>query len=149
MLTIGEVARLTGVTPYTIRFYARRGIMPRPPRSPAGYRQYANGAVDRLRLVRNAQRFGFSLKDVADFMRVRESGGKPCHHVRAAAQQILEAVNQQISALTHARREMQRTLQAWDRKLATTPEHQQARLLQDLTERSVSQPRARKLRRRP
>jgi DNA-binding transcriptional MerR regulator len=143
MLTIGQVARLAGVTPDTIRYYERLGVLPRPPRTPAGYRQYHETIVDRLRTVRNAQRFGFSLKDLARFMRVRETGGKPCHDVRAAAQRMLEAVEHQISELTLARRDMQRTLQAWDQKLAATPERQPARLLEGLSGRLVSRPPAR------
>jgi DNA-binding transcriptional MerR regulator len=143
MLTIGQIARLAGVTPDTIRYYERLGVMPRPPRTPAGYRQYQTGIVDRLRTVRNAQRFGFSLKDLARFMRARETGKRPCHDVRAAAQRMLEAVDQQISELTLARRDMRRTLQAWDRKLAATPESQPARLLEDLGGRPVSRPPAR------
>jgi DNA-binding transcriptional MerR regulator len=138
MLTIGQVARLAGVTPDTIRYYERLGVMPRPPRTPAGYRQYQTGIVDRLRTVRNAQQFGFSLKDLARFMRARETGGRPCHDVRDAAQRMLEAVDQQISELTLARRDMRRTLQAWDRKLAATPDSQPAHLLEDLGGRPVS-----------
>jgi len=143
MLTIGQVARLAGVTPDTIRYYERLGVMPRPPRTPAGYRQYQTSIVDRLRTVRNAQRFGFSLKELARFMHARETGGRPCHDVRAAAQRMLEAVDQQISELMLARRDMRRTLQAWDRKLAATPESQPARLLEDLGGRTVSRPPAR------
>ena len=116
MLTIGEIARLAGVTPDTIRYYERIGVVPRPSRTPAGYRQYADGVVNRLAVIRNAQRFGFSLKELAEFLRVRDAGGKPCYHVREAARRILAAADEQIGALVRARREMRRTLKAWDSK---------------------------------
>ena len=147
-LTIGAVARLAGVTPDTIRYYERLGLIPRPLRTPAGYRQYGNGIVDRLTVTRNAQRFGFSLKELVGFLHIRESGGTPCHQVRAAAQRILEAADQQIAALVRARREMRRTLQAWDQRLAATPANQQARLLEQLTGGMIGRPRTRTIPRR-
>jgi len=148
MLTIGEVARLAGVTPDTIRYYERIGVVPRPSRTPAGYRQYADGVVNRLAVIRNAQRFGFSLKELAEFLRVRDAGGKPCYHVREAARRILAAADQQIGALVRARREMRRTLKAWDRKLAATPESQPARLLEQLPAQTVRRPIGRTMPRR-
>jgi DNA-binding transcriptional MerR regulator len=139
MLTIGKVAGRAGVSPDTIRYYERLGLLPKPPRTPAGYRQYPDGAVSRLALVRNAQRFGFSLREIAGFLRVREAGGKPCCDVRAAAQRMLGAMDVQIAAMVKTRREMRITLQAWDRKLAGTPADQPARLLETLAESRARQ----------
>jgi DNA-binding transcriptional MerR regulator len=147
-LTIGAVARLAGVTPDTIRYYERLGLIPRPLRTPAGYRQYGKGIVDRLTVIRNAQRFGFSLKELAAFLHIRDSGGTPCHQVRAAGQRILEAADQQITALVRARREMRRTLRAWDQRLAATPANQQARLLEQLSGGMIGRPRTRMIPRR-
>jgi DNA-binding transcriptional MerR regulator len=112
--------------------YERLGLLPKPSRTPAGYRQYSDGVVNRLTLVRNAQRFGFSLLEIAAFLRVREAGGKPCHDVRAAAQRMLTAIDQQIDALVETRREMRMTIRAWDQRLASTPADRPARLLETL-----------------
>lgn len=132
-LTIGQVARLTGVTRDTIRYYERLGLLPRPARTPAGYRQFPATAVNRLALVRNAQRFGFTLREIAGFLRVRDSGGKPCRDVRAAAQRRLDDVEQQIAELVAMRDRMSLTLQTWDVTLARTPANRPARLLETLT----------------
>ena len=133
LLTIGKVAGAAGVSADTIRYYERLGLLPKALRSAAGYRQYPDGAVTRLALVRNAQQFGFSLRDIAGFLRVREAGGKPCRDVRAAAQRLLDAADQQIADLRNARRRMQETLRTWDRRLAATPEDRPARLLETLS----------------
>jgi DNA-binding transcriptional MerR regulator len=135
MLTIGKVAGLAAVSPDTIRYYERLGLLPKPARTPAGYRQYSDAVVNRLTLVRNAQRFGFSLREIAGFLRVREAGGKPCHDVRAAAQRMLAAIDQQIDTLEETRREMRRTLRTWDQQLARTPANRPARLLETLATR--------------
>jgi DNA-binding transcriptional MerR regulator len=107
--------------------------VPAPIRTPSGYRQYRAGIVNRLALVRNAQRFGFSLREIRGFLGVRDGGGKPCHDVRAAAGRMLEAVDRQIAELTDTRRQMRATLKTWDATLAATPIGRPAFLLDSLS----------------
>lgn len=133
LLSIGKVARATGISPDAIRYYERLGLLPKPVRTPAGYRQYSAGVLNRLALVRNAQRFGFSLREIAGFLRVRDGGGTPCHDVRAAAGRMLDAVERQIAELQTTRTQMRATLRAWDRTLSHTPADRPARLLETLT----------------
>jgi len=59
--TIGEAAARAGVSADTVRYYERRGVLPRPQRTAAGYRLYSNDVVDRIRLVKNAVGFGFAV----------------------------------------------------------------------------------------
>jgi DNA-binding transcriptional MerR regulator len=132
LLSIGRVSEISGVTTDTIRYYERRGVLPKPARTQAGYRQYPEGVVNRLSLVRNAQRFGFSLGEIAGFLQIREAGGRPCDSVRAAAQQMLVAVDAHIAELISTRTRMQQTLRKWDRTLQRTPSDRQARLLERL-----------------
>jgi DNA-binding transcriptional MerR regulator len=130
---------MTGVTRDTIRYYEKRGLLPKPIRTAGGYRQYSAGVMNRLSLVRNAQRFGFSLREIAGFLRVRDAGGQPCHDVRAAAQRMLAAVDRQIAELVSTRKQMHRTLKAWDAKLEGTPAGQRAHLLEGLDGRGSRQ----------
>lgn len=130
LLSIGRVAEISGVTRETIRYYERLGLLRKPARTAAGYRQYSGPVVNRLSLIRNAQRFGFSLTQIAGFLRVREAGGAPCRDVRAAAERMLDAMNGQIAELLTTRRRMRLTLREWTRTLEQTPSGQQARLLE-------------------
>jgi len=132
MLTIGRLAESSGVSVDTIRYYERIRLLAKPPRTPAGYRLYPPHVVNRLNVIRNAQRFGFSLGQLAAFLRVRDAGGRPCHDVRAAAERILDAVDRQIRELVTARTRMRRTLRDWDVALATTPPNTPAHLLERL-----------------
>jgi DNA-binding transcriptional MerR regulator len=136
LLSIGEVAEASGVSRDAIRYYERLGLVPRAARTAAGYRQYPNDVLRRLALVRNAQRFGFSLTEIAGFLRVRDRGGKPCHAVRAAGERMLNAVDAQIAELQSARAQMDTTLRAWGRTLARTPADQPAHLLETLGRRT-------------
>ena len=132
LLTVGQLAARAGLSADTIRYYERIGVVPKALRTAAGYRQYSEAVLTRLALIRNAQRFGFTLREIAGFLQVRDRGGKPCHEVRARAQGLLDAVDRQIVELTSARDQMQRTLQEWDTRLARTPAHEPARLLESL-----------------
>ena len=131
-LRIGEVAERAGVSADTIRYYERIGLMPKPARTSAGYREYGESAADRVRLVQNALRFGFSLKQIGAFLGVRKAGGAPCKHVRAAGTQILEAIERQIAELTMSRESVKETLRLWDQRLSQTPEGRPAHLLEAL-----------------
>lgn len=133
LITIGSAAAAAGVSADTIRYYERLGLIPKPPRTRSGYRIYSPGVIRRLLVVRSAQRFGFSLKEIAAFLAVRERGGRPCHDVRQAAQRRLDAVDRQIVELTSTRERMQKTLRQWDRTLARTPADRPAYLLEALT----------------
>jgi DNA-binding transcriptional MerR regulator len=61
LYSIGELARLTGLTVKTIRFYSDRGIVAPADRTPAGYRRYGPDAVSRLALVRTLRELGLGL----------------------------------------------------------------------------------------
>jgi DNA-binding transcriptional MerR regulator len=131
-LSIGIVANRAGVTPDTIRYYERLGLLPKPARTAAGYREYGDGVVNRLTLIRNAQQFGFSLREIGSFLRVRETGGTPCHDVRLAAARMLDAIDQQITELVATRAHMQQTLRIWDSKLQRAGDARPAYLLETL-----------------
>jgi len=131
-LRIGQLAERSNVSADTIRYYERIGLMPKAARTSAGYREYGDSAVDRVRLVQNALRFGFSLKQVGAFLGVRQSGGAPCKNVRAAGAQVLEAIERQIAELIASRESIRETLNQWDQRLSQTPEGRPAHLLETL-----------------
>lgn len=64
LYSIGELARRTGVSVKTIRFYSDRGLVPPTDRSPAGYRRYDLAAVARLDLIRTLRELGLDLTTV-------------------------------------------------------------------------------------
>jgi DNA-binding transcriptional MerR regulator len=130
--TIREAAARSGVSADTIRYYERIGVLPKPPRSNAGYRRYADASVARIAFVRDAARFGFPLKQLAGFLRAREKGQPPCRAVKAAGERLLVDMDRRIAELANARAELARTLADWDRRLARTPAGTPAHLLESL-----------------
>ena len=69
-LRSGQVAAAAGVNIETLRYYERRGLLAEPHRSPGGHRLYPDAAVTTLRVIKAAQRLGFTLDEVADLLDV-------------------------------------------------------------------------------
>jgi DNA-binding transcriptional MerR regulator len=99
--TIGRLAREAGVGVETIRFYERRGVLPRPVRpADGGYRHYDDEALRILHYVRLAQGLGFTLKDVERLMaRASQGEGSFCGAVRETAEAKLATVRAELAAL--------------------------------------------------
>lgn len=67
-ITIGKLAKLTGVNTETIRYYERRGLMPRPPSSNSGYRLYGKKDISRLIFIRRCLRLGLILDEIHELL---------------------------------------------------------------------------------
>lgn len=129
-LRSGELARLTGLSPDTIRHYERRGILPQAPRTASGYRVYSRDAVERVQLVQRALQLGFTM---AEILRLRDDGGVPCQRVLRLTEEKLSRLEQQIAELQQAQRHMRQLLQEWRKKLAGTGPGSRAMLLQSFS----------------
>jgi DNA-binding transcriptional MerR regulator len=99
-MLIGDLAGKAGLSAKTIRFYEQAGLMPAPPRTAAGYREYAPEALDRLMFIGHAQAAGFTLAEIRDVLAIRDSGDPPCRHVSTLIGQHLAQVEQRIAELT-------------------------------------------------
>jgi DNA-binding transcriptional MerR regulator len=119
-LLIGAVAKLTGVSPPTIRYYEDIGLLAPPLRSPTGYRRYSDTTVEELRFVRKAQALGFSLDEIAEVLRLSRSGKTPCSHVLTVAHRHLTAIEERIRHLQTFRERLAAELAKWDGKETPT-----------------------------
>jgi DNA-binding transcriptional MerR regulator len=131
-LTVGRLAAAAGAKTSTIRYYERLGLLPPAVRTASGYRVFPAEALRRISLVRAAQDLGFSLRDIAGFLKVRDAGGKPCQQVRIAGERLRRELDVEIARLRARRRRIDRTLSAWDDVLSTTPAGERAHLLETL-----------------
>jgi DNA-binding transcriptional MerR regulator len=128
----GELSRLAGISTDTLRHYESLGVLPKPPRTNGGYRDYPPNSLMRVQLVQSALKVGFSLPELATILRMRDRGDVPCHRVRAIAEQKLREVKQQINDLLGMRDQLERILKDWDARLARTGKGKPARLLESL-----------------
>ncbi len=101
-MLIGEFAEALGVPTQTVRFYERRGLLPRPERAPNGYRLYDEVALQRGSFIRSAQAAGLTLAEIGSIIDIRNEGAAPCTHVGALLEAKLAAVRErqrQLAAL--------------------------------------------------
>lgn len=89
-MTIGQVAKQSGVGVETIRFYQKQGLIPEPPRPPNGFRKYPVEVIRKIRFIRSAKDLGFSLKDIAELMSFRNQEDPCCDVKRMAGQKLAE-----------------------------------------------------------
>lgn len=97
-LTISRLAQLGGVNLETVRYYERRGLLSKPPRTETGYRQFPPEAVQRLRFIKRAKELGFSLEEVRDLLAFRVEAGN-CTDVRARAQAKIADIEEKMKTL--------------------------------------------------
>jgi DNA-binding transcriptional MerR regulator len=129
-MTIGQLARRAGVSTDTIRYYERIDLLQRPARAANGYRNYPDGALVRLQLIRNAISLGYPLKEIVQYLKVRDRGGVPCRQVRAYGDQLLATLDERIRELESLRATLTTTLRNWDERLAETKAGDRAKLLE-------------------
>jgi DNA-binding transcriptional MerR regulator len=67
-LKIGDLARITGLSIKTIRYYERRGLLEQPPRTEGGYRLYGPEEVARLQFVQRAKLLGLTLEEIRELV---------------------------------------------------------------------------------
>ena len=100
-LRSGQVAERAGVNLQTLRYYERRGLLAEPARSPGGHRMYPPETVTVLRVIKAAQRLGFTLEEVADLVEVgrHRHGGPADAGLRARVVAKLTEVEARIGDL--------------------------------------------------
>ena len=111
------------------------GILPKSPRTSAGYRMYSHDAVDRVRLVRRALQVGFTLTELSEILQVCDGGGVPCHRVLSLTEEKLQSLEAQIKELQHTQRYMKELVREWRLKLGRTKPGTKAMLRHSLAER--------------
>lgn len=133
----GELARLAGVSTDTLRHYERKGVLPAARRLNNGYRKYPADSLDRVRLIRRALAVGFTLDELAQFLKARDRGEAPCREVRALAAEKLTEVESRLTELLALRDVLRATLLDWDERLAGKKAEQRAGLLEALAKQET------------
>ena len=117
---IGEIARQTGVSVETLRFYEKRRLLSAPPRTEGGFRLYSDDAVQQVKFIKQAQSLGLTLDDVQQLLigRQRRPAVASCRRVRDLLTRRIEDIDARIKELREFRRTLNEHLVACDRALA-------------------------------
>ena len=102
-LTIGQLAKQAGVNVETVRYYERRSLLPEPPRTAAGYRQYSADALRRIGFIRRAQELGFTLHEIGGLLALRVEPDTNCDAVENQAEHAIARIEEKITQLERMR----------------------------------------------
>ncbi len=107
-LNIGEVARRAGVHLDTVRYYERRGLVPKPARSAAGYRKFPPDLVRRIRFIKHAQALGFTLSEIEELLALRVHPETACAAVHTQAEAKIVAIDDKVRSLKAMKKALQK-----------------------------------------
>lgn len=104
--SIGVLAAMSGIKVETIRYYERIGIIPKPPRSAAGYRRYTGEHLKRLIFIRRGRDLAFSLDVLRGLLRLVDGHTHTCAEGRTLALEHLDDIRGKIADLRRLERAM-------------------------------------------
>ncbi|MPZ85714.1 MAG: MerR family transcriptional regulator [Actinophytocola sp.] len=103
-----QVAQQAGVNTQTLRYYERRGLLPDPGRTGAGYRIYGPDAVRIVRFVKRAQELGFTLTQIETLLDLADGGPDSCEATRHLATEKITELDGKIASLRAMRASLAR-----------------------------------------
>ncbi|PJX26061.1 Cd(II)/Pb(II)-responsive transcriptional regulator [Advenella sp. S44] len=105
-MKIGELARLQGCTPETIRFYEKVGLLPAPVRTEGNYRHYDNEHVQRLRFIRNCRILDMSHDEIRSLLQAHDETPDDCQPVNQSIDAHIEHVETRIRELSQLKEQL-------------------------------------------
>ena len=109
-MRVGEVAERAGVNVETLRYYERRGLLPTPDRAPSGHRLYDEDTVRFLGAIKEAQAVGFTLAEIAEYLRAARRSTAPSEALRVRMAAKIDEIDERIAALRRMRDELARVV---------------------------------------
>ena len=95
----GELAQRSGCNIETVRFYEKQGLLPAPPRTTGGHRDYDAEHLKRLTFIRRSRELGFTLDEVRSLLTLVDGSNWTCAEVRAMTLEHLSDIRRKIADL--------------------------------------------------
>ena len=112
MYSIGQIAKQSGVSVETIRYYEKEGLLEKPERKDSGYRQYNGDAIDRLFFIQQAKELGFSLKEISELLSIKSDANTLCSDVKHLAEDKLSDIQSKIKILRRMEKSLKKLVEA-------------------------------------
>ncbi|HTV67260.1 MAG TPA: helix-turn-helix domain-containing protein [Rhizobiaceae bacterium] len=110
-LSIGDLARRTGVKVPTIRYYENIGLMPETGRTEGQQRRYDRPAIARLAFIRHARELGFEVDAIRTLLSLQDDPEQPCARADEIAKARLREVKQRIASLNALKKELEKMVE--------------------------------------
>ncbi len=113
-MNIGELAKATKTQAETIRFYERKSLLMKPPRSDGNYRIYGQEHLDRLAFIRHCRSLDMTLDEIRALLCFQDAPWENCHAVNEVLDEHIEHVAQRIRELKELQKELKMLRQQCD-----------------------------------
>lgn len=108
MLSIGDMAKRTGVKVPTIRYYEQMGLISAADRTGGNQRRYETSDLERLAFIRHARDLGFPIEAIRELLALSGHPERPCERADAIAREQLSEVREKIARLRKLETELSR-----------------------------------------
>jgi MerR family copper efflux transcriptional regulator len=122
-MQIGTVGKRLGLSVDAIRFYERNALLPPPPRTEGGFRQYSENDLETLSFIGRVQNLGFTLREIRELLELRRSPFQACAPVRRRLEAKLGDVQQKVSDLQKLERELRFALRSCNKEMRKRSAH--------------------------
>lgn len=112
-MKVSEIARQARVTPDTVRYYARRGLLRPATDRDNGYRRFDDADLARLHFVQSAKRLGFQLDEISEILGMADRGRSPCPLVRRIVQRRIAETRERLQAMQALQARLEAALALW------------------------------------
>ncbi len=135
MYTVAELARSTAISPYTVRYYTRIGLL-RPTRHPRnGYKIYGPEDARRLRFIASAKELGFTIAEIEEILDHAEHNETPCPMVREVVERRIDENREKIRELQRLQKRLLAAANMWAAMDDEQPNgHSVCRLIESFSE---------------
>ncbi len=118
-LTRGKLAKRSGVNIETLRYYEKRNLIDPPRRSEAGSRLYTPADILRIRFIKNAQKLGFTLKEIRELLKLRIKVNTSCDSVLKKAEHKRTEIMVKIKDLQSMKRALDQLIHKCEQSIPT------------------------------
>lgn len=119
LLRVGQVAEKLGISPQTLYFYERLGLIPKPRRTEGGYRLYGEPELERLAFIARAKALGLTLAEIKELLLLQENGqALPCWQVYVKLTEKLRQIDKSIAHLQELRGELSTLIEKCQQKFS-------------------------------
>ncbi|HAU68380.1 MAG TPA: heavy metal-responsive transcriptional regulator [Gammaproteobacteria bacterium] len=112
MSSIGEVAKLLGVSTHTLRYYEKIGLLPLVDKSAGGRRNYGDREIERVRFIKRAKRMHFTLEEIRTLIELDKAPITEKPQVQRLVQDKLLEVEEGLADLKHLKKDLSKMLNA-------------------------------------
>jgi DNA-binding transcriptional MerR regulator len=105
-LHIGQVGKLLGLNPKTIRHYEEIGLLPKPKRTRGGYRLYSPADVERINFIRRGRMLDLSLGEIRRLLNVRDKREILSPEALRLIEEKVKQIEREVADLRRLRREL-------------------------------------------